>query len=263
MNILTFDIEDWFHTHKNRQQFSGHQWSRLPAKVEANTERILDLLDELNLKATFFVLGWVAKYHPNLIKQIHSRGHDIAAHSHWHHNPHLISPVDFEKDLKLCLSTIEDVIGEKVTMYRAPGFNLNLKDMWAFAILAQYGIKVDSSVELYPFQKKEPFVINWGENKIMEFPLILSPFGYPYTGGGYFRVIPLNMLQLLFKKQQYHLLYFHPRDFDNKNPESNMFSFFRNRLNSFNTDICLDKVKVILSQYKTQSIGEAIKNLED
>jgi polysaccharide deacetylase family protein (PEP-CTERM system associated) len=261
MNILTFDIEDWFHTHKNRQQFSGYTWKNLPAKVEPNTDKILEMLDELELKATFFVLGWVAKNHPKLIKKIQSRGHEIGSHSYWHHNPHLITESDFEKDLKLSISAIQDVTGKKVTAYRAPGFNLFIKDQWAFDILFENGITVDSSIEVLPSQWKAPFYIEAGKTKILEFPLLFSQYKFPFTGGGYFRTIPLPILKSLFKEQEYHLFYLHPRDFDKDTPTSNMFSFFRNQLNTYNTAICLNKLKSILTDYKTISINQAVNIL--
>ena len=112
MHILTFDIEDWFHTHQYRYQYSGHIWETLPPKVEENTGRILDLLERLGLKATFFVLGWVADRHPGLVKTIQAKGHAIGAHSYWHHNPRLLSEKDFEKDVKHCLAILENITGE-------------------------------------------------------------------------------------------------------------------------------------------------------
>jgi len=259
MNILTFDIEDWFHTHQNRQQYSGHIWNDLPSKVEANTERILEMLSELDIKATFFVLGWVAEHHPKLIKKIYSEGHEIAAHSHWHHSPRFLTPESFEKDLKLCLLTLEDITGDKITAYRAPGFNLKLKDKWAFEILAENGINVDSSIQLRQYQKAGPFVINIGDKEIIEFPLVTTSFGLPYSGGGYFRALPQSLLNYFFSIHKYNLLYFHPRDFDSDNPYTNLFSLFRNWLNTLNTEKCMDSLKTILLQYETYTISQAAK----
>ena len=257
MHILTFDIEDWFHTHQYRHQYSGHVWETLPSKVEENTGRILDLLERLELKATFFILGWVADHHPGLIKKIYSKGHKIGAHSYWHHNPHLLSEKDFEKDVKHCLTVLEGITGEKVTAYRAPGFNLHLKDNRAFEILAAYGIRLDSSVQLWRSPDHIPITIKTSREEIIEFPLITSRFGFPYTGGGYFRALPVPVFNDLFKQQEYHLLYFHPRDFDPENPATNLFSFSRNQLNRLNTDKCLARLEFILKGHKTCSLHEA------
>ena len=259
VNILTFDIEDWFHTHQNRNQYSGHIWSELPSKVEENTERILRVLEENELKATFFVLGWVAKYFPHLIKKIHSQGHEIGSHSYWHHNPHFISHDNFEKDLKLSIDVIQDITGEKVTAYRAPGFNLNLKDKWAFEILSAYGITIDSSIQLYNSSREIPLTIHVKGNRIIEFPLITSTFGFPYSGGGYFRALPFFIVNYLLKQSPYQLLYFHPRDFDADNPMTNLFSFFRNSLNRYNTGKNRSRLEYVLKQYKTCTLWEAAK----
>ncbi len=257
MNILTFDIEDWFHTHQNRKSYSGHIWEELPSRVIENTKRILILLEKHELKATFFVLGWVAKYYPSVVKMIYSKGHEIGAHSYWHHNPHFISHSDFEKDLKLCLDTIEDITGQKVIAYRAPGFNLNLKDDWAFDILAEYGIKIDSSVQISKMPSKIPIVVKGNNNTIIEFPLITTCFGLPFSGGGYFRALPFNYIKYLFEKRSYNLLYFHPRDFDPENPFTNLFSFFRNLLNRINTGKCENRLEYILENNKTNTLESA------
>ncbi len=257
INILTFDIEDWFHTHQNRHQYSGHIWDRLPPKIVPNTGRILDMLEEHGLKATFFILGWVAKREPALIRKIQAGGHEISAHSFWHHNPHQLSLADFEKDLKLCLDILQDITGEKVTAYRAPGFNLRLKDTNYFSILASHGITTDSSVELSRMPRNIPVVLKGRDYEIMEFPLVTTFFGLPYSGGGYFRALPAAYVKHLFKKQPYRLFYFHPRDFDPDCPSTNLFSFYRNRLNRLNTRKCPVKLEMILKQYHTTTLKEA------
>lgn len=265
MLILTFDIEDWFHTHQNRKHISGHIWKELPSRVEENTDRILAMLEELDQRATFFILGWVAEHHPKLVKRIFSLGHEIAAHSYWHHHANLLSPVDFEKDLVMCLKRLHDLTGKQVTTYRAPGFSLGLKDQWAFDILSANSISIDSSVQLRSYKQSIPIVIESGDNKLLEFPLIKSAFGFPYSGGGFFRAMPRKLLNHFFMninsddgKEQYCLLYFHPRDFDPYYPYSNLFSLYRNWLNNLNTDICMDRLKQILIQQPACTLGQAI-----
>ena len=260
MNILTFDIEDWFHTHENRQRYSGYIWDKLPSKVIGNTNRILEMLEKRELKATFFILGWVAQKHPELIREIHSKGHEIGAHSFWHHNPHRITLSDFENDLKRCLSVIQDITGEKVRAYRAPGFNLGLKDQKAFDILAAQGIEVDSSIQLRLPPGKIPPLIPTSSKPVVEFPLITSVWGIPYSGGGYFRTLPFPLVKQLFRKQEYHLLYFHPRDFDPDYPDTNLFSFLRNQMNQWNTSRCMGRLEEILTQYQTGTLLEAARS---
>jgi len=260
MNILTFDIEDWFHTHENRKYLSGQIWKDLPARIEPNTDCILNMLDELGIKATFFVLGWVAEHHPKLVKRIQSKGHEIGAHSHWHHNAHLLRPEDFETDLVMCLSQLTDITGEPVKAYRAPGFSLRLKDQWAFDILAAHGITVDSSVQLRGNFKSIPVIIEAVDNQILEFPLVKTPLSFPYSGGGYFRAMPKPLLNYYFKEEKYRLLYFHPRDFDPDNPYSNIFSLFRNKLNSINTKVCMNRLRHILFNQPSCTMGQAVEH---
>ncbi len=257
MNILTFDIEDWFHTHENRQQYTGHIWDQLPSKVTGNTRCILHMLEKRHLKATFFILGWVAQKHPGLVREIQAAGHEIGVHSFWHHNPHRITLSDFEKDLKHCLSVIQDITGEKVRAYRAPGFNLRLKDRETFDILADYGIQVDSSIQLRLPPEKIPFLISTSSNPVVEFPLVTTVWGVPYSGGGYFRALPFPLVKQLFLNNEYNLLYFHPRDFDPDNPDTNLFSFYRNQMNRWNTSRCMERLEEILTRYQTQPLMEA------
>lgn len=257
MHILTFDIEDWFQTHENRKHHSGHIWKDLPSRVFSNTLQILDVLDMLDRKASFFILGWVAEQHPKLVKEIQRRGHEIGTHSYWHHNANLLHPADFEKDLTRSISVLSDITGNAISMHRAPGFSLRQKDLWAFEILKAQGIRIDSSVQLYPFHRSGSFPVSIDNYDILEFPLIKSPFLIPYTGGGYFRALPEKILNHLFQEDRYRLLYFHPRDFDPKNPYTNLFSIHRNWLNNLNTGICMNRLKTILLKSPSQTMGQA------
>ena len=260
MNLLTFEIVDWFHTHRDRQFISGHIWKELPKRVDVNTIRILELLDQFNIKATFFVLGWVAEYHPELVKKIFEAGHEIAAYSNWNHRANRLTPEDFEKDLVMCLSRLQNVIGDPITTYRAPGFSLKVKDQWAFDILARNGITIDSSVQLYGSKYKAPYMIKAIDKNIMEFPLLKTNLGFPYSGGGYLRVLPLNLLLKYFENSTYNLFYLRPRDFDEQNPHSNLFSTFRNLFNRYNTGTTTEKLSVLLNKFPITTMGdEAIK----
>ena len=258
MIILTFDIEDWFHTHQNRKYYSGHIWNNLPSRVERNTQNILNVLDKHNRKATFFILGWVAEKHPDLVKQIYNKGHEIAAHSAWHHNASLLYPEDFEKDLIRNLDALQNITGEKVIAYRAPGYSIKRKNTLLFDILSKNGITIDSSVQLYNPMDKAPFKIITKHSEIAEFPLIKTLFGFPYGGGGYFRALPEKLLYRYFDKNEYNLLYMHPRDTDVDNPESNIFSSFRNMFNRYNTSNTIKKLEILIQNHSTLSIGESV-----
>ena len=257
MNILTFDIEDWFHTHLARKHYSGHIWKQFPTRVEANTHKILNFLDQHQRKATFFILGWVADPHPTLIKEIHARGHEIGSHSYWHHHARLLSKHDFQSDLQRCLGTLGELTGNQIYMYRAPGYSLHLRDKSYFEILASQGITIDSSVQVSTNIKSWPQYIQTTTQPILEFPLTTSSIGIPYSGGGYFRLLPETILKKMFAQQQYRMLYFHPRDFDPDNPYTNLFSMGRNWLNSYQTDTALNKLSHLLSHTPTYAVKEA------
>jgi peptidoglycan-N-acetylglucosamine deacetylase len=268
LNILTFNIVDWFHSYKNRNECSAHIWKTIPSRVEVNTEFILDKLQESNLKATFFVLGWVAEYYPSLIKKIHNAGHEIGALSNWYHRASKLVPSDFEKDLVLCLSKLENIIGEKVEIYRAPGFSLQLEDQWAFEILNSNGIRIDSSVALSGFSQKSPIIIDTEASQIVELPLVKSIFGIPYTGDSYFRAMPKFVYNSLFNEKKtginndnYRLFYFYPHDFGQSTPRSNLYTLYKNELIRYNTDISMNRLMQILDTEGSYTIVEAANRI--
>jgi len=261
LNILSFNLTDWYHSPDNRKNMSGHLWSHLPSRVENITDRLLLFLNERNLKATFFVVGRLAAQHPGLIRKIQASGHEIAAHSNWYHRASRLIPEDFEKDLVMCLSQLQDITGEPVTTYRDPGFSLDSSNNRIFQILANNGIIVDSSIKCKADDNKSPFIIKTGNTEILEFPLINSIFGFPYSGGTFFRLLPMSILSKLIKNSQYNMLYFDPRDFDAENPYTNIFSLYRNWLNNINTDVSMERLSEILSLTNTCSIGQAAENM--
>ncbi len=266
LTLLTIDIEDHFHTHENRQNFSGHMWDKITTRVEGNTMRILDMLDEIGVKATFFVLGWVATQHPQLIKRISNAGHEIGSHSYWHHNANRLVEADFEKDLVRSISAISDITGKPVEAYRAPGFSIRKNVQALMEILAANGIKYDSSMQMKHHHATGPFKINTNSGIITEFPLIKSKLGVPYTGGGYYRALPHMAYQKLFMENPakgYKLLYFHPRDFDRDNPYTNLFSMWRNILNGYNTSVCMERLKNYLQIVDVVNISQAVKIIEN
>ena len=122
VNILTIDVEDWFHI-LNANIPDINKWDELPSIVTEGVLKILDILDEYENKATFFVLGWIAKKYPFLIKEIYERGHEIASQSYNHKKLYLMSRKEIVKDIKIGKEILENIIGEKVVGYRAPGFS--------------------------------------------------------------------------------------------------------------------------------------------
>jgi polysaccharide deacetylase family protein (PEP-CTERM system associated) len=229
MNILTFDIEDWFHVLDNAPTRGVDDWARYPSRFEPVVDRLLTILDERNLKATFFCLGWMAEHHPHVIRRIHSQGHEIGTHSYAHQLAYEQTPEQFTHDFKCSLAVLEDATGEKVRAYRAPGFSLTSENRWVFDILVEHGIEVDCSV--FPagrahggfaeFGTCGPAIVETRSGQLKEFPInVWETFGLKlvFSGGGYFRLLPYSMIRALARRSPYLMTYFHPRDFDPDQP---------------------------------------------
>ena len=179
MKILTFDIEEWFHLLDNESTRSENTWDNFEVRIHQNMDRIFKLLDENKTKATFFCLGWVAKKYPEIIKEIDNLGYEVGCHSDQHQLVYELNPNLFKRDTELAIDRLEDIIGKKVTSYRAPGFSFTPKTPWAFDVLAGLGITLDSSVIPsasghggYPdFPSKTPVIINCNGILIKELPI--------------------------------------------------------------------------------------------
>jgi polysaccharide deacetylase family protein (PEP-CTERM system associated) len=218
MNILTFDIEEWFLEKKNHggREFRYQQF-------DDYLSRVLDLLDEVDTKATFFCLGKVAFDFPSVIRKISDRGHEIGCHSNEHLWLNTMTPEELKKDTYEAIGALEDIIGTKVQSYRAPAFSIGEKNKWALEILAENGITRDASI--YPavrdfggfasFMSKVPAIIKYNGIQIKEFPISTTKFygkEITYSGGGYFRFLPYGFVKKNFSKSEYSIAYFHLGD---------------------------------------------------
>lgn len=238
MNILTFDIEDWFHILDNDSTKFESNWSHFESRIEVGLNIILNFLDQNNISAHFFVLGWIAEKYPKLIAKINNRGFSIGSHTHYHQLLYSLSKKNLKNDIEKSIKTIEDCIGKKVTSFRAPGFSITNSNKWAFEILYQQGIRLDSSIFPtlrahggYPgINIDRPCLIEQNNLVIKEFPINTKRLmGYPvvFSGGGYFRIYPYNLIKNWTKNSDYIMTYFHPRDFDNDQPVLKDLSYYR------------------------------------
>lgn len=221
IRILTFDIEDWWvYNHYN----IGKKEQYLP-RLNRLLDDILELLDVTNTKATFFILGIVAKHYPEVVKRIASYGHHIGCHSYSHLFLSTATYLSIQEDTYRAISTIEDTIGFKVNTYRAPALSLMKENIWVIEILAQNGIQYDSSILPgrrsfggYPdFPENEPCVITFNNLSIKEFPIPTTKiFGkqIAFSGGGYFRLFPYFSTKKIINNSNYVNCYFHIKDFD-------------------------------------------------
>lgn len=227
MNILTFDIEDWY----NCDFISGDfDWDKHEVRIYEGVRRILTELDRRDQKGTFFCLGWLAEKHPTIIKEIADKGHQIGVHSYQHELSHRFTPEQFAEDTMKAKNLIESVIGKKVNIFRAPGFSITKNNTWALKSLADMGFEYDCSMFPAPhdyggmpsYGEGVPKLIDLGDGRcIKEFPINIQKVAgknIVFSGGGFFRLFPYWLINHWAKKCNYMMTYFHPRDFDTGQP---------------------------------------------
>jgi len=273
INILTFDIEEWFHLLDNDSTKSKKEWNNFPARIHHNMEVIYEILDKTNTKASFFVLGWIAEKYPEVVKEIKRRGFEIGSHTHMHQLAYNQTKNEFYNDVERSIKTLEDITGDKVRMFRAPGFSITVKNKWAFEVLHELGIEVDSSVfpagrahgGLKSYGHAEPNLLEYNGISLKEFPIntySLITRDLVFSGGGYFRALPYSVIKKLSKKSNYIMSYFHPRDFDHEQPLIEDLSFIR----KFKSYVGLKKTKPKLINWLTDfnflDIKTAEKNID-
>lgn len=232
-NVLSVDVEDYFHVEAFADVVDRTQWNAYPCRVENNTRRLMDLLDECGVRGTFFILGWVAERYPALVREIVARGHEPGCHSYWHRPIFRLTPEEFRDDTRRAKDVTEQAAGVRVEGYRAPSFSVTARSLWALDILAELGFTFDSSVfpihhDTYgiPDAPRAPFRTATPSGNLMEFPITTFhlPFlpNLPVGGGGYLRILPFWYTRLgLQRARAQHLpeiVYIHPWELDPEQP---------------------------------------------
>lgn len=270
MNILTFDIEEWFHC----DFISDHStWAHYETRIHHSTEKILQLLDDKNRKGTFFILGWIAENYPEVVKSIYNQGHEIGCHSLFHGLVHQMEPNNFFQDTEKSIKSLEDITGEKVVIYRAPGFSITENTPCAFEILHQLGIEIDCSV--FPskhdyggfpnFGESNPSRVRYNGIEIKEFPMntykILN-HDVVFSGGGFFRLLPYPLIKKWTTKSSYVMSYFHPRDFDYGQPMLPQLSIMRKFKSYYGLKGAYKKFEKWLNDFETISLFQADEKID-
>jgi len=234
LNALTIDVEDYFHVQAFADVISSAHWDEYPVRVERNTFRLLEILGRRNVKATFFILGWVADRCPALVRAIVDSGHEIGSHGYGHRMLTRGSQANFREDLIRAKSTIEDQTGSRVTCFRAPSYSITLKTLWALEILAEFGFEYDSSIfpirhDYYGIPDAPRFPHYWSLKsgaRLLEFPpstVRILGINVPIAGGGYLRLLPYKVTawairHLNQKEDQPAMVYLHPWEIDPDQP---------------------------------------------
>lgn len=254
-HLLTVLVEDYFHVGAFENLIQQRNWSRFEPRYEQNTFKTLDLLDEFDTKATFFVLGWIAEQNPKLVREIVARGHEVASRGFYHRSLRQLTPEEFREDLRKSNRALEDAGGQKIIGYRAAEKLSYEKEAWIFDVLAEEGFVYDAS--FLPTRKQEKskrfaHQIHTGGKAVWEFPYSTRDFGLgllPISGGNYFRQIPYTLMRKSVRQwtenhAEPFVFYFHVWELDPEQPRISAASSY-NRVRHYRK---LDKMEWILRE---------------
>jgi polysaccharide deacetylase family protein (PEP-CTERM system associated) len=273
MNILTFDIEEWYHILDNPYTKTPKEWANFETRIHQNMETIHDILHTGNLSATFFVVGWIAEKFPEVVREIASKGYEIGSHTHLHQLAYEQDRKTFKKDVEKSIKTLEDCTGKKVRAFRAPGFSITESNKWAFEVLYELGITVDSSVfaakrghgGLSEYGTSKPSLLRYNGVELKEFPINTHPVmgrQLIFSGGGYFRLFPYPFIKQFSKNSDYIMTYFHPRDFDHGQPMLQGLSPFRKFKSYVGLKNCKSKLERWIQDFEFVDLDTAIKQID-
>ncbi len=268
-NALTIDVEDYYMVSAFADRIRFEDWPRYESRVEMNTERILDLLAKQDVKATFFILGWIAEQIPKLVKDIHSAGHEVACHGYNHTLIYRITPEQFRDDVRRAKGILEDITGNPVIGYRAASYSVVKETLWALDILIEEGFLYDSSIfPIYhdryglPGADRFPHTIKRGSGRIKEFPPTTYQFlgqNIPVAGGGYLRLFPLPVIKTAIrrineKEKQAVIMYLHPWEIDVHQPR--MDGRWRSKVRHYiNLESTLPKLMSLLHEFSFKELS--------
>lgn len=272
-NVLSVDVEDYFHVAALSETIKVDEWERISPRVVENTRRLLDLFDRHGVKATHFVLGWVAERFPELIREIDARGHEVASHGYSHQLVYEQTPDVFYKETQRSKEILENILAKPVTGYRAASYSITRKSLWALDILSELGFKYDSSIfpirhDRYGIPDAEPLPHKMqtpNGSWIVEFPLTTSSlFGVkmPAAGGGYFRLYPYALSRFLLRRVQKNnkpiVFYLHPWEIDHAQPRvsAGALSTFRHYNN---LDKCEQRLERLLNDFSFTTMTDVLQ----
>jgi polysaccharide deacetylase family protein (PEP-CTERM system associated) len=267
VNALTVDLEDWYHICGADKTPEG--WDAYESRVTRSTDRVLSLLRDRGVHATFFVLGYIALREPALVRTIAEQGHEIATHGHFHRRVFELSPVEFEEDLCASLDAISAAFGGRVIGYRAPEWSVRRHTLWAFPLLRKHGILYDSS--MVPLTRmgdrsfpRVPCTFRTPYGDIAEFPLTCTRCfkeNIPFTGGLPLRLTPyfyvLSKIRRLNAHGQPAMIYVHPWEFDLEQPRVAL-PWTRRFMHYFNLSSAPRKLEGLLRHLRLAPIREVL-----
>lgn len=231
-HIFSVDVEDYFQVVAFERIVDRASWGRYPSRVEANTDRLLELLDRRGVRGTFFTLGWVALRFPGLVRRIVGQGHEVASHGQLHRRITTLTPAEFRADIRESKAALEDASGQACLGFRAPSFSIIPATAWALDILIEEGYRYDSS--LFPIRRPDygfpealpvPFRLTSAAGSLLELPLAtlnIAGLRLPAAGGGYLRQLPYGAVRRAFAQWGSRgisaMFYIHPWEYDPEQP---------------------------------------------
>jgi polysaccharide deacetylase family protein (PEP-CTERM system associated) len=231
VNAMTVDVEDYFQVSAFESHVNKSDWQSLPCRVEANTQRILELFDTFGVHGTFFTLGWVAKRYPALVKKITEAGHEVASHGWEHIRVNTQTAQEFRQDIERTKGLLEDISGTEVKGYRAASYSIGANESWAWDELAEAGYRYSSSIvpihhDLYGIPDAPRFAFEASAGRILEVPITTVPLAgrnINCGGGGWFRLFPYAFSRWALNRvnsaeRQAGVFYFHPWEIDPDQP---------------------------------------------
>lgn len=271
---LSVDVEDYFQVEAFADRITPDMWSQFPSRVADNTRRVLQLFGQLCVRATFFVLGYVAERHPALVREILSAGHEVGCHSYGHARIWRMTPEEFRADTRRALAVLQDATGHKVQGYRAPTFSVVQKSLWAIPILAEEGFLYDSSIfpirhDLYGMPNMPRFSFQWrcaGGRPLYEIPPMTVRFlgrNLPVGGGGALRLLPMWYTRWAVRRIRREgcplLVYFHPWEIDPDQPR--LDGKWKSRLRHYrNLDTMEGRLRELLREGHFAPLGEVLRS---
>ncbi|WP_447602463.1 XrtA system polysaccharide deacetylase [Nitrospira sp. Nam80] len=274
-HCLSFDVEEHFQVSAFESPMRRRHWDFYESRVEKNTLRLLDILARHDVRATFFVLGWVGERFPRLVKQIASAGHELASHGYGHELITAQTPSAFRDDVRKAKCILEQLVSQPIHGYRAPSFSITKTTTWALSVLAEEGYLYDSSIfpilhDRYGISNAIPHIhmIKTESGSLWEVPpsvVRLLGLNVPVAGGGYFRLYPYFVLKWLLrhldKENMPLVMYLHPWEFDPEQPRMDgpLVSRIRHYLNLSKTET---RLNMLLEDFDFAPICEAIEPID-
>jgi polysaccharide deacetylase family protein (PEP-CTERM system associated) len=275
LNAMSVDVEDYFQVSAFETVVARREWDSYESRVSRNTDRLLAMFDRRSVRATFFVLGWVAERHPALIRRIHAAGHELASHGHHHGLVYKLSPRAFREDIRTAKAAIESVAGVGIVGYRAPSFSITRESIWALDILIEEGYAYDASI--YPIHHDRYGISDWprqisqvarGSGSIWEVPgstVRHAGANWPIGGGGYFRLLPYawtryGIAAVNRRENAPTVFYVHPWEIDPEQPRIRTGLVSRIRHYS-NLDKTEDRLNTLLTDFRFGTVCDVIAQM--